>query len=232
LILLSVIGAYGLGRATWANFNIFKANRAGQNNQIVEMYQLQQTAIKFNPYLASYHQRWALTNLSIATALANKADLSQEEQTKILQLVQQAIAEGQAATKLQPKDVNHWAVLGQIYRNLIGIVDGADQWAVAAYTTAIQASPTNPNLRIALGEILYQTENFAQAEQFFLQATQLKPNLAKAHYDLANALAKQEKLTAAVVAYENMLTLVEPASEEYQTATTELNAVKTKLGQE
>lgn len=232
LVLISLAGAAGLGVATFANYKFYQANQAGQNKQLVEMYQLQQTAIKLNPYLASYHQRYALTNLSIAMALANKADLTAAEQTQVLQLVQQAITEGRVATQLEPHDANRWRVLGQIYRNLIGIADGADQWAVTAYTTAIQTSPSDPSLRVSLGEVLYQTKQLEQAEQLFLQAIQLKPNLITAHYDLANTLVQQNKLEEAVVAYENVLSLLEPTSEDYQAAAAKMQAVQTQIGQQ
>jgi len=222
-------GSYGLGRAAAANYTFFKANQAGQRNQIVEMYQLQQRAVSLNPYLATYRRRYALTNLSLATALANKAEPTEEERTNILQLIQQSIREGRAAAQLQPADVRNWQVLAQIYNNLAGVASGADQWAVNSYVQAIQASPTNPDLRIALGSIFYGVGQFDQAEQLFAQAAQLKPDHANAHYNLANALVKQDKLESAVVSYENVLVLIEPDSEDYQVAAQELTVVKEAL---
>ena len=229
LLLSFAFGSYGLGRATAANYSFFMANQAGQNNQIVEMYQLQQRAINLNPYLATYRRRYALTNLSLATALANKADSTDEERANVIQLIQQSIREGRAAAQLQPADVRNWQVLAQIYNNLTGAAAGADQWAVNPYVQAIQTSPTDPNLRIALGSIFYGVGQFDQAEQLFTQATHLKPDHANAHYNLANALVKQDKLEDAVIAYENVLVLLEPNSEDYQLATQELTVVKKDL---
>ncbi len=232
LLLSFAFGSYGLGRATAANYTFFKANQAGQSNQIVEMYQLQQRAINLNPYLANYRRRYALTNFSLATALANKTEPTKDEQANVIQLIQQSIREGRAATELQPADVRNWQILAQIYNNLTGVATGADQWAVNSYVQAIQTSPTNPDLRIALGSIFYGVGQFNQAEQLFAQAVQLKPNHANAHYNLANALIKQEKFEAAVISYENVLVLIEPNSQDYQIAAKELTTVKEILAKQ
>jgi cytochrome c-type biogenesis protein CcmH/NrfG len=229
LLITTIFGSYGLGRATIADYKFFRANQAGQDSQMVEMYQLQQQAVSLNPYLASYRRRYALTNLSLATALANKTELTSEEQSSMLQLIQQSIRESQAAATLQPADVRNWQVLAQIYNNLANTITGADQWAVNSYVQAIQASPTNPDLRIALGNIFYSVDQFEQAEQLFAQAISLKPDHANAHYNLANALAKQDKLEAAVISYENVLVLVEPDSEDYRVAAAELAAIRSEL---
>ncbi len=226
-----IFSSYWLSRAAIAKYIFFKADQAGQSNQLVEMYQLQQQAIGFNPYVASYHRRYALTNLSLATALANKTDLSEEEQTNMAQLIQQSIREGQVATQLQPADADNWKALGQIYNNLTGAITGADQWAVSSYTQAVQAAPHDPDLRVALGSIFYGVGQFEQAEELFTQAIQLESNHANAHYNLANALVKQGRLESAVVAYENVLVLVEPNSEDYQVAAQELTTVRENLSQ-
>jgi len=232
LLILFVFGSYVFGRATIADYTFSKANQAGQNNQMVEMYQLQQQAVSLNPYLASYRRRYALTNLSLATALANKTEPTEEERSNMVQLIQQSIGESRAATTLQPADVRNWQVLAQIYNNLAGTITGADQWAVDSYVQAIQASPTNPDLRIALGSIFYSVDQFEQAEQLFIQAIQLKPDHANAHYNLANTLVKQDKIEDAIIAYENVLALVEPDSEDYKVAAEELVTIQTKLGQQ
>ena len=230
LVVVFGFGAYGLGRATMANTAVFAANKAGQANKITEMYQLQQQAVALNPYLASYRRRYALTNLSIATALSNKADLTEQEQANILQLIQQAIREGRAAAQLQPADVRNWQILAQVYNNLAGVAQGADQWAVNSYVQAIQASPTNPDLRIALGSIFYGVGQYDQAAQLFSQAVQLKPDHANGHYNLANSLKMQGDLLNAVTSYENVLVLIEPGSEDYQVAADELTLIKEELG--
>ncbi len=225
-------GIYGLGRTTAASYSFFLANQAGQNGQVVEMYQLQQRVVNLNPFLADYRRRYALTNLSLATALANKAELTADEQAQIIQLIQQSIREGRAAAQLQPADVRNWQVLAQIYNNLSGVANGADQWAVNSYIQAIQTSPTNPDLRIALGSIFYGVGQFEQAEQLFVQAIQLKPDHANAHYNLANSLVRQDKLSDAVVSYENVLVLLEPTSTDYEVAAQELTVVKEELAKQ
>jgi len=229
---LFIFGSYWLGRAAIAKYIFFKADQAGQSNKMIEMYQLQQKAIGFNPYSAHYHRRYALTNLSLATALANKTNLTQKEQMDMAQLIQQSIREGRVATQLQPANADNWKILAQIYNNLAAAITDADEWAISSYIQAIKASPNDPDLRVALGSIFYSVEQFEQASQLFTQAIKLKPDHANAHYNLANTLVKLNKLEAAIISYENVLVLVEPDSEDYKVAAAELATVQTKLNQQ
>ncbi len=233
LLIAVIIGSgYSLGVAALASYKFFKADQAGQNNRMTDMYQLQQQAISLNPHVASYHRRYALTNLALATALINKTDLTTADQTTLTKLIQQSIREAQIATQLQPTNASNWQILGQIYNNLIGTVTDADQWAISSYLHAIQLDPTNHKLKIALGSVFYSTDQFEPAVQLFTQAIELKPDDANAHYNLANTLVKQGKFMTAITAYEHVLELVEPGTADYQAAATELAATQTKLGQQ
>lgn len=232
LLVLSTLGLYAWGRVTLAKYKVFAATQAGEKNQVVTMYQLQQKAVQLNPYSADSHRRYAMINLSLATALANKTELGEAETHQILQLVQQAIREGQTASQLQPTDVNNWRVLAQIYTNLTGVATGADDWAVKAYGQAIQASPTDPELRVALGQIFYNLGQYDQAGELFSQAIQLKADYPHAHYHLALTLQAQNRLTEAVTAYENVLKLIEPGTADYQQAEAELTTLRKNLNQE
>lgn len=223
--------SYFLGRALLAEYKMSAANQAGRQNNMTHMYELQQKAISLNPFLPSYHRRYALTNLAIATALSNKTDLTQDETDQALKLIQQAVRESQTATRLQPADVRNWEIMAQTYSNLIGIAKDADQWTVTAYSQAITAAPTDPSLRIALGKILYENNQYSAAQPLFQQAIDLKPDLVNAHYYLAKSLVKQKQYSAAIAAYEETLALLEPGAENYQTVAAELNSTQTTLAQ-
>jgi tetratricopeptide (TPR) repeat protein len=230
LVLLLTIG-YGVSRAYFASYKLFQANWAARNNDIVRAYVNQQQAVRLNPYSDVSRQRYAMTNLTIAAALVQKTDKTPEENQQFSQLVQQAIREGRAATWLDSGDTNNWKVLSQIYRSLIGVADGADQWVVTSLVKAIENSPADPQIRVELGGIFYSQENYTEATRFFQQAVNLKSDYPNAYYNLANSLAKMGRYDEAIAAYQQTLLLVEPDSDDYLRAAQELQLLAGQDGE-
>lgn len=230
-VLAVIVGgiSYGYGRAYAAEMASFAATRAAAQDDAVAVYELQQRAIVLNPYLDVFRRRYSITNLAIAAALSERADLTDAEAQQISALLEQAIREGRAAVALDELDVANWINLGQIYRSLIGVADDADQWAVTSYLTAIQLAPTDPGLRIELGGIFYAAEAYAEAAQFFEQAINLKPDLPNGYYNLANAYRMLERPDLASIAFQQTLLLLEPDSEDYLQASSELREVEEEL---
>lgn len=230
-VVLTGVLLYGIGRSYLASNTIFRSLLAIQDNNAVQVYQLQQTATQLNPYMDSYRRRYALTNMQIAAALSNKTDLTEEEQTQMAQLIQQAIREARAATVLGPDDAQNWIAIAQIYRNLIGTAEDAPQWAVSAYVQAIETAPVDPNLRIELGGIFYNQEEYSQALSLFQQAADLKPDLPNSYYNAANTLKILGQYEQAKLAYQKTLLLLEPDSESYLQASKELEEVETMIAE-
>ncbi|PIS14463.1 hypothetical protein COT64_02510, partial [Candidatus Shapirobacteria bacterium CG09_land_8_20_14_0_10_39_12] len=79
------------------------------------------------------------------------------------------------------------------------------------------------------GGVYYSLKNFNQAATYFLQATNLKPDHANAHYNLANALRELGAFADAKTEYETTQTLVKADSADYQKVTAELEEVKRRL---
>lgn len=225
-------GLYAVGRAYAASYAFFQSSVAMQEDDGVKVYELQQQATVLNPYVASYRSNYALTNLAIATSLANKTDATQQEQEQISALIQQAIREARAATVLRPVDYQTWQVLGQIYRNLIGSAEGADQWAVSAYAQAINVNPTDPLLRIELGGLFYGAQQYNEAISLFQQAAELKPDLPNSHYNLANSLKAAGQLELARTAYQRTLALLPADSQDYILANQELEELEKQIAEQ
>ncbi len=221
--------AYLVGRAYLASYYMFQSYTALQENDGVRVYDLQRNAISLNQYVDHYRRNYANTNMQIAIALSNKANASEEEQAQVAQLIQQAIREARAATVLNPINTQNWHTLAQIYKNLIGVAEDAPQWAVSAYARAIETDPINPNLRIELGGLFYGQGSYTQAVSLFQQAAELKPDLANAYYNMANALVQLNQLEQAKLAYQKTLVLIEPDSDAYLRASQELEQVEQKL---
>ncbi|HYD34831.1 MAG TPA: tetratricopeptide repeat protein [Vitreimonas sp.] len=228
-VLIGGSGLYFVGRAYAASVAFYRASVALQNNDGAEGYRLQQQAVNLNPYISSYRNSYALTNLAIAAALSNKADLTAEERSQVAQLLQQAVREGRAATVLRPDLSNNWQVLGQIYRNLIGSAEGAEDWTITSYSTAAQTAPTDPQIRVELGLIMFQLQRYQEAGLLFQQAAELKPDLASAYYNLARVYKELKQWELAQAAYQQTLTLIEPNTDAYTVTTAELEEVEKEV---
>lgn len=224
-----LVAMYGYGRAFAAEMIFLQSAKAIQNENLVEAYTLQQRAIGLNPFIDSYRRRYSATNITIAAALAEKADITDEEASQFAALVQQAIREGRAATAINQLNSTNWLQLAQTYRSLIGAAEGAEQWALTSYLNAAQLAPSDPALRVEIGGILYAAESYDDAAQFFQQAIALKPDYANAYYNLANAFAMANKLEQARTAYQQTLLLLDANTQDYITTSNELKALEDKI---
>jgi cytochrome c-type biogenesis protein CcmH/NrfG len=217
--------SYGLARSFQSNYAFYQSMAAAQKNDIVGMYMAQQQAINLNPYVQSYRREYALTNLLVAQALSNKTETTDEEKQRVVALLQQSIREGRAATALSPNNSQNWLVLGRIYRELIGSIDDAPEFAVSAYVQAVTNEPTNPNHYLELAGIFYGEKNYSQAGNLAQQAINLKPDLANAYYNLAINLKELQQYEAAKSAYQQTLAKLPSDSEAYIKASKELQEI-------
>jgi tetratricopeptide (TPR) repeat protein len=207
---------YLAGRAYASSYHMLEAQKGVIDNNGIEVYNQQRRAVNLNPYLDSNRRSYARTNLQIATALSEKTDITEEEKKQVSQLVQQAVREARAASNIDPDDPANWSTLAQVYEELVGSVEGADQWAVNAYVEAIQNAPSDPLLRINLGNILLQQEKVDQASNLFTQAAQLKPDLAAAHFQRGRAQQLKEDFVATKQSWQRALELLDNESPDYQ----------------
>lgn len=195
LVILAVSGLIILAarfpfNAVLADYYFAKSLAAAAANQATQVYNFQIQALNFNPYNDAYRVSYSQTNLALADAMASQPNLTDQQKQVVVQLVQQAIREGRLSTSLAPRRSSDWENLGNIYRNLINFANGADQWTLASFNQAVTLEPTNPQLRLALGGVYYSLSDWQSAAQAFNQAVNLKPDLANAHYNLAQALKK------------------------------------------
>jgi tetratricopeptide (TPR) repeat protein len=228
IALVAYIG-FGISRSYMAYNQVYKASKAALNNDIVGVYNFQRKAIGLNKYLDYNRREFALTNLQIAMALSSKADATEQEKAQVVELVSNAISESRAAIALNPYNDNNHAVLGEIYKNLIGSAEGADQWTVNAYVDAISANPSNPLLRVELGNVLLGLEQYNEAANLFAQAIDLKPELPVGYYQLGRTLAIAGSFEQAKQAWQQTLTLLPADSEDYKAVQENLAALEEKI---
>lgn len=224
---LLVVAGFALNtKAYAAQLTYFRSLQAAAANKGADTYNLQIEAINLNPYDPLLRMSYSQTNLALANALAAKGDLSDQDRNNITQLIQQAIREAKAATTLDARNSLTWANLGSVYRQLLNLAEGADQWTIASFTQAAQLDPANPQLRLDLGGVYYTLGNFDQALGFFQQAATLKSDWANAYYNLAAVYKEKKDYVSAAQSLQNVLRLLDPTAADYGRVQEELVALE------
>ncbi len=215
---------------TFIAYNLlYRSNASVSRNEIAKAYDYQKTAKNLTPQLDFVRRSYSLINLQIAIALSNKANITPAEQEQVLQLVNQAIREAKAATVLDPSNYQNWSVLAQIYMQLLGTTEQAKQEAFNALARAATYNPSDPELRIILGQLFLNTNKYSEAITFFNQAIERKPDLFIAHYYLATALTANGQLLEAKSSLISSLNLLTKDTEEYKAVEKELNILTTQI---
>ncbi|TSC85257.1 MAG: glycosyl transferase family protein [Microgenomates group bacterium Gr01-1014_16] len=230
LVLALVLPTLYLGaRAYWAEVLFQKALTAAAKNDGKTTYDTLIAAMSANPRVDSYRVAYSQANLLIANSLAVKKDMTDDDRKTIVQLIQQSIREAKNAVALNPAKAANVENLAAVYRNLLNLAQGADQWTLASYQQAIQLDPTNPNLRIALGGLYFAGKNYDESIKLFQQAADLKPDLANAHYNLAAAYREKGDLQRALVSLQNVVNSLDRTSADYTKASGELAELQQKV---
>ncbi len=228
-LLLIVVGVtYFAGRMTIAEAKYNDALSSVKSNDGKTSYDRLRETIVVNPYVNRYRSTYAQINLILAVNLAQKQDLSDQERETVSQLVQQAIREGKATVALNPERSGNWEVLAGIYRTVIPLAKGADNFALQTYSQTVALDPGNINARIAIGGIFYQAKNYDAAQRAFELAVIAKPNHANARYNLALAYNAKGDFDKAIAEMERVLQLLPSGSKDAETAKKQLEEIKAK----
>lgn len=193
-----------------------------------ETYDLQVQALTEYPYRSDYHRIFSQINLTLASNLVNAQqgrEPSTETQQNILNLLQQSINSGRLAVTLSENSSSNWQNLGQIYRNLIGVGENAEQFTIDSYSKAIQLYPSSPILALELGGVYYQLNQLDLAQNQFLRAVSLKPDYANAYYNLAKVMEQKGELEEAL----QQLQIVQQLVQNDKTNLEQVNADITSL---
>lgn len=240
LIILILIGAgfVFIGRFALADYHHQLGVKALSQNQGIIGYNELVTAEKIDPKVALYHTDLAQTSFVLANAIASSkgptesspsGSLTDADKQMIQQLLSQAIAEGQNATTLSPKNPAAWEILGSIYRQISGVAQNALSFALDSYGKAVGLDPLNPVLRLNIGGVYYSVKNYEMAIRFFTDAITLKPDYANAYYNLSVTLRDKGDLPNAQAVAEKMISLLDPKSPDYKTASDFLSDLKARI---
>ncbi len=242
LIILGLVGTLGYftTRLVMAETSLREAQLAIQNNDGKTLYEKTLQAIKLFPQMTLYRLSFSQINLSLAIALSQKDLLSDLERENITQLLSQSISEAKLAVNLAPGDAKAWQNLANLYRNLVNVAEGSDQFAIQSYSQAVALDPANPALRVEFGGLLYQlaqiTESpedqsnlYNRAQSEFQTAIQLKPDYPNAYYNLAKLLETKEDFVNSAAIMQKAISLLGPDNADLSRANSELDAIKAKL---
>ncbi|QQG43089.1 MAG: O-antigen ligase family protein [Candidatus Daviesbacteria bacterium] len=240
LIILGLVGVaeFFTGKYLLADYYHRQALAAVAANNGRATYDHLVTAEKLNPYNDLYRTDLAQTNFALANAIASAkgpteaspaGSLTDQDKKTIQQLLQQAIAEGRAATVLSPKSTVNWEILGSIYRQISGVATNGLQFSLDAYGRAIQLDPLNPLLRLNVGGIYYSIRSYDLAIRFFTDAINLKPDYANGYYNLSVALRDKGDLKNAQAVGERLISLVNQKSPDYKLASDYLSDLKARI---
>ena len=186
-------------------------------------------AATYNRYNDIYYRNLGQALLlRVSEELAAEEEMSAERANLIRALTAASINAAKMGTDLGSHNVLNWRIRGSIYREVIGLIGGADAFAVASFERAIELDPVNPlnytelaKVHLVIAEIARQLlaspdEETAAAAQIKLdesltlaaealdKAIELKPDYAPALYQLAIVFERQGRLDDAVLKMESV----------------------------
>jgi len=189
-----------------------QAFNSGDSNKGIMMIE---NAVRANQSSEIYLTELSQAYLSKVGELINKSELSDDEKKNVQVLINNSINAGKIATDVSPNNVSNWSIRGFVYQSLIGIVPGAEDWAITSYESAAKLDPTNPYYPTQQG-IVYMKKAAAldkdkteektaildQAREQFEKAVQLKSDYSPARFQIAMVYQSQGKITEELQALE------------------------------
>ncbi len=225
----AIFSGYWLTKIVMADVYMRQSLVAAAKNDGGSTYNLQIKAIGLNPNMGDYRRAYSQTNLALASTLLTDKNITEENKQKASTLVQQAVREGKAAIALDGNNPSYWTNLASIYRQLVGVVDGAADWSYQAYQQAVVLEPANPISKLDLGGLLFAANKFDEADRIFEQVVTAKPDFANGWYNWAYSAKKLNKLEFAVARLTQAIALVPTTSGDYEKASGELETWKKEL---
>jgi tetratricopeptide (TPR) repeat protein len=170
-------------------------------------------AISLNPDLDNYYRDISQLYLDKLEGALGDNQLSQEEKASKSQvLFREAIRLAIRATEISKENVANWNNLGFIRQSLIDLTGESEDLAIDSYKRANELEPTNPLILTKIGELYLHkaemllrrqkeveaTESLKEAKNNFQKAISLKADYSPAHFQLAIALIRENRVEEAI----------------------------------
>ncbi len=236
IILLGIITytAFYSSKYALAEYQYALAIRAGWANNGQQLVQHLGKAINDYPWVSRYHLRLAQIHLNVIQNILAKnkknKKLSDADKKQLQISVKTALGRAKiVASNINPTDANNWLFLAGVYRQLIGLVKGADKWEVASYRQAIALDPVNPIIRTSLAGLLYSLKDYDGAIEQAKLAVQAKSDYANSWYNLALAYEKKGNYQAALTSMNNVLAYLPAKASDRSKVQKEIDALNKKI---
>ena len=220
ILLLAGIGWGGYWETKMIIADVYwmKAVKAASKNDGTNTYNYQVKAIKMNSNMADYRAIFSQTSLALAQNFLNKKEISDTDKENGTKLIQYSVSEAKTAINLDQSNAGYWSNLASIYKSLIGLVDGANDWSIQAYQQAVALNPNDPLLKLNLGGLYFGLNDFESADRVFEEVVVSKNDYANGWYNWAYSGKQLGKLELAVNRMKQALQLVPADSSDYETA--------------
>lgn len=205
LIFISEVGlSFILIKNYLAEIKYSQGINVWQKGNLDEAINFLEKAIGLNPNLDSYQRTLAQFYLQKFNDTLKKNQISSQFQ----EILSKSLDSAKRATEISPQDEANWNTKGFIYRNLIGLMDKADDPALKSYQTALELDPKNPYIFKEIGLIYLAksdllTRSGAKKQEIsgnldlargnFQKAIELKSDYAPAHFQLAMIYQREGK---------------------------------------
>lgn len=206
-----------IGKVYLADMAVGKAARLSADGPKRESIDLIKGAISKYPQEGRYYTRLGQEQLGLLLGVEVRKPESDQDKDQNSDLYRQAIANVSAATRRMPNDVLSIETLGLANENGVSYVTSADAeqllaGAFDAYKRAAELEPTSPLLLIKQGQMkrlmadamnsksasAAQQALYEEAKGYFVRATEEKPNLSAAFYNLSITEARLRDIDGAI----------------------------------
>ena len=150
-----------------------------------------------------------------------EAELTADQTQFVQALTSASVNSAKRATDLSPYNILNWSMRGQVYRELMPLLQDSEKFAILSYERAVDLEPNNPSHVVNLARTHHvaaslaarlvgssdaalsktaeekQVSSLAESERLLRRAIELKGDYAVAHYYLALTLQDQGRLEEA-----------------------------------
>ena len=223
-LILVLVGSY-FGATLY--ISDIKYAEALTNKDMDKTITLLSEAINWNGQDDRYYRVSSQAALALLSTELNKKDNDADKTTKIQNYLSSAINLAKRATEIASRESNNWSNLGDVYQNLIGLVDGVDKLAEDSYLKAAELRPGDASFYNKIGSMYlaksdlsrqlaaggganaskFQQEiapNLTKAEENFKKAIDISDSFGLAIYNLGVVYDRMGKVREAIVQLEKI----------------------------
>ncbi len=199
LLIVAFSGLYILGQRYVSAYFFGRALRLSSAGDFSASRAALGTAVSFDKRDVYFRSAVEL-DLQQISELLGRNDISAEDVRGGFQnILSGAIQNAQNAVNLNPADSLNWSSLGRVYEAVIPFqIQGAANFASAAYIEASNKNPSSPDLLLAQARVALASNDLVKAKELLEKSLTLKSNYTPAHFLLAQIEDAQGNLAAAI----------------------------------